>query len=124
MADVTLFQRMLENLVAVALKRSPGDSAVTLRVAYPRATTPADARDSTAVLPLLTLSVSDRGESIPGEDLERIFDQLEAVRLKERGRSDLGLELAFCRMVVDAHGGRIAAVNLPEAGVAFVVELF
>jgi signal transduction histidine kinase len=109
MADVTLFQRMLENLVAVA---------------YPRATTPADARDSTAVLPLLTLSVSDRGESIPGEDLERIFDQLEAVRLKERGRSDLGLELAFCRMVVDAHGGRIAAVNLPEAGVAFVVELF
>ena len=44
-------------------------------------------------------------------NLVRIFDQLEAVRLKERGKSDLGLELAFCRMVIDAHNGRIFATN-------------
>ena len=120
MADVTLFQRMLENLIAVALKRSPADSVVTLRISYPRAT---QANGEAQPLPMLELSVSDQGEPIPEEDLERIFDQLEAVRLKERGRSDLGLELAFCRMVVDAHGGRIFAVNAQEGGVAFVVEL-
>ncbi len=120
MADVTLFQRMLENLISVALKRSPADSIVTLHVSYPRAM---QSNGEAQALPLLRLSVSDQGEPIPVEDLERIFDQLEAVRLKERGRSDLGLELAFCRMVVDAHGGRIFAVNAEDGGVAFIVEL-
>jgi two-component system sensor histidine kinase/response regulator len=122
MADVTLFQRMLENLIAVALKRSPVDSVVALSVSYPR-TMQANGEVQAQALPMLKLSVSDQGEPIPVEDLERIFDQLEAVRLKERGRSDLGLELAFCRMVVDAHGGRIFAVNSQDVGVAFVVEL-
>ena len=78
----------------------------------------------TGGVPLLRLRISDQGEPIPAEDLGRIFDQLEAVRLKERGRSDLGLELAFCRMVVDAHGGQIFATNLVETGVVFTVELF
>ena len=120
MADVTLFQRMLENLLSVALKRSPNNGVVTLSVSYPRV---ALANGSQEALPTLKLSVADQGEPIPVEDLDRIFDQLEAVRLKERGRSDLGLELAFCRMVVDAHGGRIFAVNAEDGGVAFIVEL-
>ena len=120
MADVTLFQRMLENLVSVALKRSPSDSTVSVTVSYPRTT---QDNGSQPGLPLLRLRISDQGEPIPTEDLDRIFDQLEAVRLKERGHSDLGLELAFCRMVVDAHGGHVFAANLPETGVVFTVEL-
>lgn len=120
MADVTLFQRMLENLVSVALKRSPSDSTVAVSVSYPKS-----AHENGSIqAPLLRLRISDQGEPIPAEDLDRIFDQLEAVRLKERGRSDLGLELAFCRMVVDAHGGQIFATNLVETGVVFTVELF
>lgn len=121
LADVTLFQRMMENLVMVALKRSPGNGTITINVDYPRTLATNGAAPTT---PLVQLSVRDQGEPIPNEDLEGIFDQLEAVRLKERGRSELGLELAFCRMVVDAHSGRIFATNLPSAGVAFTVELF
>lgn len=121
MADVTLFQRMLENLIAVALKRSPTDGTVTVQVRYPRI---AQENGDGQLAPLLQLQIGDQGEPIAVEDLDGIFDQLEAVRLKEQGRSDLGLELAFCRMVVDAHGGRIFAINLPTAGVVFTVELF
>jgi K+-sensing histidine kinase KdpD len=121
MADVTLFQRMLENLISVALKRSPTDGTVSLKVSYPRR---AQENGDRQLAPLLQLQISDQGEPIAEEDLDGIFDQLETVRMKERGRSDLGLELAFCRMVVDAHGGRIFATNLPTTGVVFTVELF
>ena len=120
MADVTLFQRMLENLLSVALKRSPVHTVISVKVTYPQATS----TNGDPQAPRLRLCVSDQGEPILPEYLVRIFDQLEAVRLKERGKSDLGLELAFCRMVIDAHNGRIFATNnLSGPGVTFTVEM-
>jgi two-component system sensor histidine kinase KdpD len=44
-----------------------------------------------------------------------------------RGRPDIGrgagLGLAICKGIIDAHGGRIWAQNLPEGGVAFLFTL-
>jgi signal transduction histidine kinase len=63
-------------------------------------------------------SVSDRGRGIPAQDLERIFEPF--VTTKSNG---MGLGLSVCRTIVDAHGGRIWAVNNAASGVTVSVAL-
>jgi signal transduction histidine kinase len=125
-ADVTLFQRVVENLVANALKFAPQQSTVTVEVEYPG--TPAgqqgdEAQSGASGGAQLRVSVLDQGRGIPPGDMVRMFDQYEAVYMKEHGKSELGLELAFCRMVAEAHGGRIFAANNPDRGAIITVEL-
>jgi K+-sensing histidine kinase KdpD len=71
----------------------------------------------------LRVSIHDQGRGIPQGDMVRMFDQYEAVFMKEHGKSELGLELAFCRMVMEAHGGRIYAGNNPDRGAVITIEL-
>ncbi|HTP47405.1 MAG TPA: PAS domain S-box protein, partial [Casimicrobiaceae bacterium] len=52
------------------------------------------------------VSVADRGAGIPSADLERIFEPF--MTTKSHG---LGLGLAICRSIVEAHGGRLWATN-------------
>lgn len=127
LADVTLFQRVVENLVANALKFAPQQSTITIEIEYPQlpsqhtesARQPATGQETAQ----LRVSVLDQGRGIPPDDMVRMFDQYEAVYMKEHGKSELGLELAFCRMVAEAHGGRIYAGNNPDRGAVITVEL-
>jgi signal transduction histidine kinase len=119
-ADVALFQRVVENLVSNALKFSPPQSTIIISAEYPRT---GQADNAPTSLPALRLSVFDQGRGIPPEDFVRMFDQYEAVHMKEQGKAELGLELAFCRMVAEAHGGRIYAGNNPDRGAVITVEM-
>jgi signal transduction histidine kinase len=114
--DNTLFQRVLDNLVSNALKYSPAHSTITLKLEYPETT---DSFDDTFQFRFL---VFDQGSGIAEEDRDRIFNKYEIATLKQRG-AQVGLGLAFCKMVVDAHRGRIRVeANQPEGSV-FVVEM-
>lgn len=119
-ADVALFQRVVENLVSNALKFAPPQSTVTIAAEYPRAGL---SEEEAQNVPSLVLSVLDQGRGIPPEDFVRMFDPYEAVHMKEQGKAELGLELAFCRMVAEAHGGRIYAGNNPDRGAVITVEI-
>lgn len=119
-ADVALFQRVVENLVSNALKFAPPQSTVTIAAEYPRAGL---SKEEAQNVPSLVLSVLDQGRGIPPEDFVRMFDPYEAVHMKEQGKAELGLELAFCRMVAEAHGGRIYAGNNPDRGAVITVEI-
>jgi two-component system, LuxR family, sensor kinase FixL len=64
------------------------------------------------------VAVADRGTGIPAADLERIFEPFVTSKLK-----GMGLGLAICRSIVEAHGGRLWASNNPDRGATFHFEL-
>jgi signal transduction histidine kinase len=58
--------------------------------------------------------IRDRGTGIASEDIERIFQPF--VSTKVQG---LGMGLAICRSIIEAHGGRLWAENDANGGAVF-----
>lgn len=113
--DENLFQRVLDNLLSNAIKFSPKQSRVALHVEFPNG---ADQQE-----PKVRIKVIDEGRGIPEKARERIFDTYEIIRMRERGVRQVGLGLAFCKMVMEAHGGRIYVNANQPKGSIFTVEL-
>ncbi len=65
----------------------------------------------------LLVEVSNQGPHVPPEHLDRIFDKFYRITAADRV-TGTGLGLSICKGIIEAHGGRIWAVNLP-AGFAF-----
>jgi len=74
-----------------------------------------DVRDGQAVLRL-----RDNGPGIAPEDLSRIFDPFFTTKPVGKG-TGLGLSISYG--IVEQHGGRLYALNRPEGGAEFLVEL-
>ena len=64
------------------------------------------------------VSVIDRGAGIPEGDIERIFEPFMTTKA-----TGMGLGLAICRSIVEAHGGRLWATNNPGGGATLHCEL-
>ncbi|HXK19488.1 MAG TPA: hybrid sensor histidine kinase/response regulator, partial [Polyangiaceae bacterium] len=94
-ADADLLRRVLENLVDNALRHSSNGGRVALSLR----------RHEDA----LELRIADQGRGIPAEMREVIFERFVQVERSEPAvtRTGRGLGLTFCRLVVEAHGGRI-----------------
>ena len=96
--DNDKLRRTLVNLLGNALKFTGKNGTVTASV---------HAGDDNGK-PALIFSVRDTGEGIPKEAFGRIFEKFGQVENRKAGRKDsTGLGLTFCKMVVEAHGGRI-----------------
>jgi signal transduction histidine kinase len=66
--------------------------------------------------------VVDNGPGIPEADSEHIFDKF--IRLKNKtGSSGLGVGLAFCKLAVQGHGGKIWVEPAPDRGSKFSFTL-
>jgi PAS domain S-box-containing protein len=71
----------------------------------------------------ICVDVADTGRGMDPEDLERVFRPFEQAGLDAR-RTGLGLGLAICRGLVQAHGGAIRAASTGQGrGTTFTVEL-
>jgi two-component system, sensor histidine kinase and response regulator len=93
-ADRQLIKRVVGNLIQNALTHSAHAVALNLSVR----------RDGDGVL----FTVSDNGPGIPAEYHEIIFRKFEQVKTPNMPRvRSSGLGLAFCKLVVESHGGRI-----------------
>jgi two-component system sensor histidine kinase KdpD len=105
--DDVLIEQVFVNLLDNAIKYTPPDSAIRIIV--------------TATDQSLTAEVADHGPGLPKGQEALVFEKFH--RAASEGRRGAGLGLAICRGVVQAHGGRIWAHNLPEGGVAFLFTL-
>ena len=116
--DSTLFHRVLDNLLTNAIKFTPADTRVLVQVEY------LNIEGKTDIEPVgLRLRVVDHGPGIPPEFQDRLFNKFEVHSLKKAGVPQVGLGLAFCKAVVDAHGGRIWVENNLPTGAIFTVEI-
>jgi two-component system, sensor histidine kinase and response regulator len=109
-ADEDLLRRALANLVENAIRHSPLGGAVHVTFAAS-----ADA---------VEIRVADAGAGVPAELRERVFDPFVQVESGDRfiNRGGRGLGLAYCRLAVEAHGGRIW-VEDGAPGAVFCVRL-
>ncbi len=108
--DVPRFEQLLINLVENALKYSPHDSRVVVRVWLEGA----EAR----------LSVQDRGIGVPTEDQPLVFERFHRARnVDDRRFAGMGLGLYIARGIVEQHGGRIWLESTPGEGSTFFVAL-
>jgi two-component system phosphate regulon sensor histidine kinase PhoR len=95
------FERVLFNLLTNALRHTPSDGSVAVRV---------EQRSSD-----LLLRVEDSGEGLPADAPARMFERFWRAD-RARSGSGAGLGLAIARGLVEAHGGRIWAENRPQGG--------
>ncbi len=111
MADPDLLGQVVVNLLDNALKFSPGGGVVTVR-AWPEGDE-------------VIIAVSDQGIGIPPDKLGRIFERFYQVDGSTSRRfGGMGIGLALCKAIVEAHGGRIWAESAGEGqGSTFYVAL-
>ncbi|HEY1048469.1 MAG TPA: sensor histidine kinase, partial [Prosthecobacter sp.] len=70
----------------------------------------------------ITIDVSDTGEGIPHDELERIWERLYRVE-KSRTQRGLGLGLSFVKAIVEAHQGKMSVESHIGKGARFRVFL-
>jgi signal transduction histidine kinase len=106
--DYDLLLRVIVNLLENAIKHTPEGGQILLRAQMTERG--------------VRVSVRDSGSGIPAQAQTDIFKKY--VKLKhESGRDGYGLGLAFCRLAVEAHGGRIWVENDPAGGAVFAFVL-
>jgi PAS domain S-box-containing protein len=109
-ADPELLRRVLDNLLANACKFTPDGGRIVVGAFVDN--------DSCEV----ELWVRDTGPGIPEHEQARIFEKYAQLKASHR-RNGTGLGLTFCRLVVEAHNGKIGVRNAPSGGSIFWLRL-
>ncbi len=110
MANRSYLRRILVNLLDNAIKFSPAGTTIRLRV------------DEDEAAGAWRFAVSDQGPGVPSEEREAIFDAYVRGRAQKHEKG-VGLGLAFCKLAVEAHGGRIWVESQPGHGATFIFTL-
>lgn len=111
--NARLIHQVLINLMDNAVVHSEDDTPIKVSVAL-------DKKDNMA-----RFTVSDHGTGIPEADLDRVFEMFYTTNRKSAdSRRGVGLGLAICQSIVEAHGGKIFARNrLDDHGAEFIFTL-
>jgi two-component system, sensor histidine kinase and response regulator len=110
--DMDLLRRVLETLLDNSFRYTPRRGQVVLR---------GENHDARHVV----FRVIDQGPGVPEEARQRVFEkyvQLDSHN-KLHGRTSRGLGLSFCKVAVEAHGGRIWIEDADGSGASFNVSL-
>lgn len=112
-ADGDRILRVVVNLVDNAVRHSPRDGQVQVRIERETQATGHGPQQARVV-------VEDQGPGVPADHLAHIWERFHKVD-KSRGPADTGagLGLAIAREIVVAHGGSVFVENRPEGGARF-----
>jgi signal transduction histidine kinase len=108
-ASPDLLWRAIENVVRNAIKHTPPGTAVDLTLAD----LPGEVR----------LTIADEGPGVVPEDLQAIFEPFHRSSATANTLDGHGLGLAIARRAIQAHGGRIEAVNGEHCGLCVSIVL-
>ena len=111
--DAVRLGRVLDNLLANAIKYSPAGGDVVVTVA----------REDRAGAAWAVLAVTDHGLGVPAADLPRIFERFRRAGNVAGRIGGTGIGLASARQLVEQHGGTIAVDSVEGAGSTFTVRL-
>lgn len=108
--DTHLMRRVFQNLFQNAYQHSPEGGEIQVRILK--------------MINRLEIIVADQGPGIPKDKLVTIFNRYYRVSpAGEEVPEGLGIGLTISRSIVEAHGGKLYARNLPISGAEFVIEL-
>ncbi|MGZ5007208.1 MAG: ATP-binding protein, partial [Methylobacter sp.] len=106
--DAVLMEQVLINLIENAIKYTPPGSPIDISAEKQAGN--------------MQLVVSDYGSGIPKGMEEKLFEKFYSLET-ETQEASIGLGLALCRSIIEAHGGSIHATNIMGKGAAFIIEL-
>lgn len=108
-ADPNRMAQVLDNLISNAIKFSPPEREIWVRVT----------EDAQGV----ELSVKDQGPGMTVEDQAKMFQDFQTLSARPTGNEkSTGLGLAIVKKVVDAHGARIRVESAPGQGATFSIR--
>jgi two-component system sensor histidine kinase VanS len=107
--DSALLARVFENILENAFRYGTRGGKIAVRAQQSEAT--------------IEVTLSNDGPPLRAVDSARIFDKFRRDHSDGERRGNSGLGLYFCRRAVEAHGGRIAVVDVPGWPTSFVVSL-
>jgi len=108
--DPDMLTRVFTNLCSNAIRHTPTGGTVTISAQ----------QHGNEVL----VSVTDTGVGIPPDALERVFERFfRADNARRSSTGGSGLGLAIVKAMIEAHGGRIWAENVPGGGARFTFSL-
>jgi len=110
-ADPQLLERVLDNLLGNAIHHGPVGELITLAIRTQGEGT-------------VRVEVRDLGDPIPAPLRECIFNPFERLWAPDaQSHQGYGLGLAFCRIAVEAHGGKISVTPSGHGGNCFHFEI-
>jgi signal transduction histidine kinase len=110
LADDKKITQVAQNLISNAIKFSPSDSRVAVRISVD---------DHRA-----RVEVSDEGPGLTEDDLRRVFGKFSRLSNKPTaGEKSSGLGLHICKRLMEMQGGEIGVLNNPERGATFWISL-
>ncbi len=107
-ADAPRLERVLVNLLTNALKYSPPETPVVVRLE----------REGDMV----RIAVRDQGKGLTAEECERLFTKYYRTSAGKHAEG-VGLGLYISRLIIEAHGGHIHVESTPGQGSTFVFTL-
>lgn len=109
-ADISLIERVLQNLIDNALKFTPNGGKIEIKTQKTKENN-------------IEISVSDTGIGIPENDREQIFARYYKANNFTDLKNSTGLGLAIAKKILDLHQSTLDLVSTENAGTTFIFKL-
>jgi predicted ATPase/signal transduction histidine kinase len=110
-ADFELINRVLINLLTNAIKYTPNNGSIVLM---------AENEKEDEYTAFVKVMIIDSGQGIPNDKLNLVFDKFSQIEEKSSGEvRSTGIGLTFCKLVAEAHGGKIGVQSELGKGATF-----
>lgn len=103
LADRHILKRVLGNLISNSVKHTPSGGKIVISASIKGE--------------FVLIEVKDTGCGIAGEDIDKVFEMYNTVKQTDTFKnSSTGIGLTYCKLGVEASGGKIGIKSSPESG--------